>query len=283
MTNKSYEIKRPNRSEKPVIFSSPHSGSNYPSDFLAQSGLDLIDLRSSEDAFVDTIFNEAPQFGAFLLKAVYPRSYVDLNRRPDELDFRVIKGVSRVGLTKRTLAGLGVIPRFVGRGKPIQNKMITLEQAKIRLESFYFPYHRFLSDLLSSVRSEHGFAILFDCHSMPNQFNQTIHTRKKTPDIILGDCYGSSCNGELMNKVEHFFREGGFTVERNNPFSGGYITESYGCPSENIHAVQLEINRSLYMDEISIKPNSSFNLLREKISKVIKRLIETDYFKSIKN
>ena len=273
--NQIYILKKAKNIQLPVIFSSPHSGSFYTSEFLASSGLDLIGLRSSEDAFVNELYDCVPKFGAFFLSAVYPRSWVDLNRSPEELDFRIIKGAPRVRLTSKTSAGFGVIPRYTGSGNRIQNTMLTMEKAKMRLNQFYFPYHNCLSHLIKKIHANYGSVLVFDCHSMPSVINLNIRGSDPGPDIVLGDCYGKSCHADLINFVEECFQRHDLKVDRNEPFSGGYITDHYGRPSENIHVIQIEINRSLYMNEKLITHNSNFDQFKEKISSVCQNLTNT--------
>lgn len=253
-----------------AVFSSPHSGSEYPQAFLDQTRLKGQAIRSSEDAFVAELFRDAPSYGAPLLAARLPRAYVDLNRGEDELDPALITGVQRQGSNPRIVAGLGVIPRVVAEGRAIRDGKLSLSEAKARLHEGYYPYHAKLSALLDAQRQQHGEAVLFDCHSMPNDaLSSAPMVRGKRPNIILGDRFGSSCGRWLMDAASDIFAAHGFVVARNAPFAGGYITQFYGRPSRNVHALQIEIDRSFYMDEQRLTRRADFDHLVQRLSQVI--------------
>ncbi len=270
-----YTLKSPPNPHSCVVFNSPHSGSNYPVDFLASSGLDSVAIRSSEDAFVNELFGDAPKHGAHLLSAHAPRAFLDLNRSPAELDPAIVQGVKRAPANPRITAGLGVIPRIVGNGQVIRTGKISMIEAQNRIASFYTPYHNCLQNLIDLQRSVHGMALLVDCHSMPHKSLDTAPlVRGKKPDIILGDRFGASCDRWIMDTATKIFSAAGFVVARNAPFSGGYITQHYGRPSKSVHAFQIEINRSLYMDESRIKRAAAFDEVRAVLSGVTCRLAQ---------
>jgi N-formylglutamate amidohydrolase len=249
-----YSLALPSELRSCAVFSSPHSGAEYPPDFLGRSRLSVLQMRSSEDAFVDELFGDAPGNGAPLLSARVSRAYVDLNRSPEDLDPALITGAARRYLTPRIAAGLGVIPRVVSEGRAIIDGKLTLSEARKRIDTHWFPYHARLRDLIDQSREQFGMAVLFDCHSMPQDALSSAPTiRGKRPDIVLGDRFGVSCERWVMEGAVATFREAGFAVARNTPFAGGYITQTYGRPREGLHALQIEINRSLYMDEKRIE------------------------------
>ncbi|MEO9685319.1 MAG: N-formylglutamate amidohydrolase [Tateyamaria sp.] len=273
MPKVAYEVKHPERRTSCVVFASPHSGRDYPSSFLHSTVLDEMAIRSSEDAFVDQLFEVAPQAGAPLLMAGAPRAYVDLNRSCDELDPALIAGVRRQGHNPRVASGLGVIPRVVSNGRAIYRGKLTMAEAERRIDRYWRPYHHMLQTLLDGAHQQHGQAILIDCHSMPHEaMDGVTRGAMARPDVVLGDRFGAAASGEVMDLVESAFAEAGFTVARNAPFAGAYITQAYGRPSRNQHAVQVEIDRAIYMNESLIRPNSSFAAVQERLSAVVSKI-----------
>ena len=269
-----YVLTRPVVRTSPVIFASPHSGREYPADFLVQAVLDPQAIRSSEDAFVDELFGMAPGLGAPLLAARVPRAYIDLNRAADELDPAVIEGIVRVPHNPRISSGLGVIPRVVAGGRAIYRGKLALAEAEARLRRFWHPYHQALADLVEEVRAEFGQAVLIDCHSMPHEAIEA-HTRlgQPRPEVVLGDRYGATAGREVMERVEAAFAGAGLRVGRNAPFAGAYVAQAYGRPSRGVHVVQVEIDRALYMDEVRVEPRAGFGAFRDLMAGVVAELI----------
>lgn len=261
--NPSYLLRRPEKRATSVIFASPHSGRKYPASFLKKIELNELEVRSSEDAFVDDLFGSAVEYGAPLLLAQSPRAYLDLNRGPDELDPAVIDGVRRVAHNPRIASGLGVIPRVVANGRAIYRGKLALTEAHERISNVWRPYHDMLQTLMDEAHSGFGEAILIDCHSMPHEALEHVGPPGMTrPDIVLGDRFGAAAASSIVEHVEAAFASAGFKVARNMPFAGAYICQHYGRPSRGYHAVQVEINRSLYMDEALIKPNANFKAFK---------------------
>lgn len=273
MTKDAYKVLHPEKRTSCVVFASPHSGRDYPALFLRDTVLNEMEIRSSEDAFVDQLFDVAPNFGAPLLKAGAPRAFVDLNRSAEELDPAVIEGVRRQGHNPRISSGLGVIPRVVANGRAIYRGKISLQEADRRIEMYWKPYHTMLQKLLDGAQQYHGQAILIDCHSMPHEAMDGMDRVGMTrPNVVLGDRFGASAGSAIMEQVEAAFASAGFNVARNAPFAGAYVTQAYGRPSRNQHAIQVEIDRSLYMDERLIRPNSDFNLIQKRLRAVIEEV-----------
>ncbi|MCO6383838.1 N-formylglutamate amidohydrolase [Oceanicola sp. 502str15] len=272
---KSYRIERPRQRTTGAVFASPHSGCDYPWAFLRASVLDERSIRSSEDAFVDELFADATAHGAPLIAAAAPRAYIDLNRSADELDPALIRGVATVTHNPRVSSGLGVIPRVVAGGRAIYRGKITLEEAKDRIAEVWRPYHRALQREIDEARAEFGRAILIDCHSMPHEAIDAAGSRKgrgaaaRLPEIVLGDRFGAACGGEVMDLVEAAFAGAGFRVARNAPFAGAYVAQSYGRPARGQHAIQVEIDRSLYMNEETIERGPQFDEIRTRLGQVI--------------
>lgn len=261
-----YYTKLPGSDDSCVVFASPHSGSRYPVDMMTRTVLSDHMIRSSEDAFVDILFDCAADFGARFIKAAVPRAYVDFNRSPDELDPALIDGVRRQGHNPRVASGLGVIPRVVANGRAIYRGKLRFAEAKERLDRYWHPYHRQLQKLLSDAHQYHGQAVLIDCHSMPHEAVESVaRTGGFKPDVVLGDRFGAAASGDVVDRVEAAFVAQGFRVARNAPFAGAYIAQAYGKPTRGQHAVQVELDRALYMDEKRIAPNSDFDVVRSAV------------------
>lgn len=270
MNQPAFHLSMPVVQDSGVIFASPHSGSHYPQDLLARSILDEHSIRSSEDAFVDQLFAAAPHHGAALICAGVPRAYVDFNRSPDELDPAVIAGVRPQGHNPRVASGLGVIPRVVANSQPIYRGKLTMEEARRRISTYWQPYHNEVQRLLRATRERVGQAVLVDCHSMPHEaMDGVARSTGRRADVVLGDRFGAAASSEVVDRIEAAFAAAGFVVSRNSPFAGAYVTQAYGRPSRNQHAVQIEIDRALYMDEVDIRPNADFEAVRARLEQVI--------------
>ena len=270
-----YVLTRPARRMSSLIFASPHSGREYSQDFLGRVVLDRRAIRSSEDAFVDQLFAAAPGLGAPLLAARAPRAYIDLNRAADELDPGVIDGIARAPHNPRISSGLGVIPRVVAGGRAIYRGKLSLTEAEARIRRFWHPYHQALGALVEETLAAFGEAVLIDCHSMPHEAIEA-HTRpgQPRPEVVLGDRYGATAGGAVMDRVEAAFAAAGLRVARNSPFAGAYVAQAYGRPSRGVHVVQVEIARALYMDEVRVEPLAGFEGFRELISGVVAELVQ---------
>ncbi len=273
MPKVAYNLMRPERRTTSLVFASPHSGRDYPWSFLRQTQLNQHSIRSSEDAFVDLLFETAPQNGAPLISAGAPRAYVDLNRSPDEMDPALITGVRKIGHNPRVASGLGVIPRVVSNGQAIYSGKISQSEANHRLKDYWYPYHEALKAQLDQAHLMFGQSILIDCHSMPHEAMDAItRTGIRRPNIVLGDRFGTSASEAIMAHVEHAFTKAGFVVTRNTPFAGAYITQTYGNPTKGQHAIQIEIDRSLYMNEILVRPNGNFTTFQRLLTQVIRNI-----------
>ncbi len=245
-----FEILEPAEWRGPVLFNSPHSGSIYPRDFLTATRLDLAALRRSEDSFVDELVIGVVKCGFPLMRAHFPRCFVDVNREPYELDPRMFEGrLPSFANTRsmRVAGGLGTVARVVGDAQEIYDQRLPVDDALRRIEGLYKPYHRALRRLFTRMHRDFGTAVLIDCHSMPSSAGAK--DERPRPEFVLGDRYGTSCVAPVAETVEKRLRALGYSVSRNKPYAGGFITEHYGNPAAGLHAIQLEINRALYMDE----------------------------------
>lgn len=263
----------------PLVFASPHSGRHYPEDMMSAAALDAVSIRRSEDALVDDLIAAAPEFGAAVITANYARAYIDLNREPFELDPNMfadeLPEFARAR-TARVAAGLGAIARVVSEGQEIYRRKLTFAEARKRIESAHRPYHRALEGLLAEALAAHGVAILVDWHSMPAAAAKA-GGRDRPCDIVLGDRFGAACAGLLPTRVERELEAFGYRVARNTPYAGGYTTEHYGRPARRTHALQIEINRALYLDEATLAPTDGFDGLKRHVEQLTSMLAEADW------
>ncbi|MDF1855694.1 N-formylglutamate amidohydrolase [Pseudooceanicola sp.] len=275
MASRPYRLFAPQLQTTSVVFASPHSGRDYPRDFLRASVLDGFQVRSSEDAFVDDLFMAALDFGAPLIAASVPRAFVDLNRSADELDPALVEGVRRATHNPRISSGLGVIPRVVSNGRAIYRGKIPMAEAQRRIDACWRPYHDALQAQLDRTQRRFGEAILIDCHSMPHEAVDCIaRIGAKRPDVVIGDRFGASAEAAVVDRIEAAFAAAGLHVIRNAPFAGAYVTQHYGRPSRQQHAVQVEIDRAIYMDERRVQPNANFGAFQRLLRSVICDLSE---------
>ena len=278
-----FEVLEPARLACPLVFSSPHSGNVYPRRFLDATRLEEAVLHRSEDAFVDVLFGGATALGAPLIKARFPRAYLDLNREPYELDPRMFDGPLPPFANTRSLrvaGGLGTIARVAGQAQEIYARRMPVEEAIERIEKLYKPYHNCLRGLIDRARQIFGIAVLVDCHSMPSgslrqgQSSQVKAADVARPDFVVGDRHGASCARDFVDVVEHELRHLGYRVQRNKPYAGGYITEHYGNPAGDCHAMQIEVSRALYMDERAVTREEKFADVAADLTKVAAVLAE---------
>ncbi len=275
MPKVAYQLIHPERRTTSVVFASPHSGRDYPWHFIRRTNLNEHTVRSSEDAFVDQLYDCAPQFGAPFLKAGAPRAFVDLNRSRDELDPALIEGAQRPGHNPRVASGLGVVPRVVANGKAIYSGKITMAEAERRIDQYWRPYHEALETQLDQAHLMFGEAILIDCHSMPHEAMDTVaRSGIRRPEVVLGDRFGAAADESIVDRIEAAFVRAGLAVTRNTPFAGAYITQHYGRPMRRRHAVQIEIDRALYMNEQLIRPNSNFDSFRTLLQGVVAEIAD---------
>jgi N-formylglutamate amidohydrolase len=257
--------------ESPLVLSSPHSGHVYPASFLAMSRLDSTALRRSEDMYVDALMAPSAK-GLPLVCARFPRAFLDVNREPYELDPRMFEGRLPPQANTRSMrvaGGLGTIARIVGESQEIYAHRLPVAAALARIDALYRPYHRMLRGMLGRAMDTFGLAVLVDCHSMPSMTAATGITERIKADIVLGDRHGTSCDPLLVETLEAALRRAGYAVHRNKPYAGGYITEYYGRPASRMHAIQIEINRALYMDEQTFARRPAFERLSADLARAI--------------
>jgi len=271
-----FDIKSPETRTVPLVFASPHSGSNYPADFVSGARLDPVALRRSEDGFVDDLFAAAPEHGAPLLRALCPRAFIDANREPFELD----EGMFSDRLpdyvntnSSRVAAGLGTIAKVVSSGQDIYPRKLTFAEAAERINAYYRPYHKALQTLIDETRRKFGYCVVVDCHSMPSIGGPLDpDAGRGRADFVIGDCFGSTCAPHITDAIERTIAGFGYVVGRNKPFAGGFTTRHYGEPRDGVHTVQIEINRALYMDELQIRKNDNFDRIAAQMTDVVAAL-----------
>jgi N-formylglutamate amidohydrolase len=269
----SFDVLAPRAQGAPFVFSSPHSGRLYPPEFLAISRLDPKTLRRSEDCFVDRLFRPVASLGAPLISARFPRAYLDLNREPYELDPELVgEPLPAHANTQsiRVAGGLGTVARIVADGEEIYPARLSLAHVLARIEQLYFPFHAELSRLVAATRESFGYAVLIDCHSMPSTAMAPGGAQR--PDIVVGDRFGASADPRLTLLVRDEFQRRGFKVQLNRPYAGGYITEHHGRPARGTHAIQLEINRGLYINEMTFQESSGYARLSEALIEIVSSL-----------
>jgi N-formylglutamate amidohydrolase len=266
-----YRLIAPERPFAPVIFTSAHSGQSYSADFMSSVRLRALDLRRSEDCFVDELFSAAPAYGAPLLAANFPRAFCDANREPWELDPNMflerLPGWVNTTST-RVIAGLGTIAKVVASGESIYAAKLPFAEAERRIFTYWRPFHDQLSRLIEDIKARFGYCLLIDCHSMP-AYGQGRRSAGRPIDFVLGDLHGSACASRVTRSAEAFLSAKGYLVRRNDPYAGGFITRHYGRPGEDVHVLQIEIARALYMDEVRIERLPGFTAVRQQITELI--------------
>ena len=271
-----FSVLKPKVQSAPFVLCSPHSGRIYPRAFLDQSRLDPMTLRKSEDCFVDELFEGAAALGVPLISAQFPRAYLDVNREPYELDPELFADPLpdyANSQSVRVIGGLGTIARIVADGEEIYASRLSMEQALARIDHLYFPFHGALAELIAETKAFFGYAVLIDCHSMPSA--QMAQSSGPRPDFVIGDRFGVACDPKLTRTLKEALTGSGYDVHLNRPYAGGYITEHYGRPLEGVHAVQIEINRALYLNETRFTPGRGFARLKADLTRIAGTLFST--------
>jgi N-formylglutamate amidohydrolase len=273
-----FTLVRPARLSTPLIFACPHAGRFYPEEMLAASALDTAAIRRSEDALVDGLIAGGVDRGVPVLSACYARAYIDVNREAYELDQAMFEDELppfACARTARVAAGLGSIARVVAEGQEIYRGKLTFGDAKRRIDQVHRPYHAALKALLDEARGLFGVAILIDWHSMPSAAAGS--GRATAPDLVLGDRFGAACSRLVTSAWERELAALGYRVTRNTPYAGGFTTEFYGRPEKGVHALQIEINRGLYLDEARVEPGAGFEALERDLRRVFTQLAAADW------
>jgi N-formylglutamate amidohydrolase len=259
----------------PVVFDSPHSGNIYPGDF--DHCIDRLHLRRTEDAFIDELFSDAPGEGATLLCALFPRSYVDPNRSPDDIDPAMLDGEWPYSASpgEKAKLGIGLIPSREPGGV-VYDRLLGVQEACHRLDTYYWPYHRELEQALDRAQQLCGAFWHVNCHSMP-AISTSISPEGPgvpRPDFCLGTRDGTTCDGEFVEFVESYLADLGYTVTINDPYKGVELVRRYSDPTRGRHSLQIEINRGLYMDEAAIAKHHGFAALKKNIGRLVEAICD---------
>ncbi|HET6306010.1 MAG TPA: N-formylglutamate amidohydrolase [Rhodopila sp.] len=267
-----FRLLAPERPFSPVVFTSAHSGRAYSADLMAGVRLGPQTLRRSEDCFVDELFAAAPAHGAPLLAANFPRAFCDANREAWELDPAMFSDrlPSWVNArSSRVSAGLGTIAKVVASGEAIYAVKLPFREAERRVFTYWQPFHDALGRLIADVKGRFGYCLVIDCHSMPSSGQGKRPGGGRPVDFVLGDLHGMACAGRVTRAVEAVLGGKGYWVRRNDPYAGGYITQHYGQPANDVHVLQIEIARALYMDEVRIERLPEFAAMQGHITDLV--------------
>ena len=248
----------PRTAPVPVLFDSPHSGANYPDNFDA--ALDLLMLRRMEDAFVDELFAAAPDYGATLIAARFPRGYVDPNRSHLDIDpaaFDDWQGPAEP--TDKSRVGKGLIWTNLHGVEPLYARRLTGDEVRARIDNYWRPYHDAIAAAYERIHGEFGSVYHVNCHSMRavgNEFDPDGETVR--PDFVISNHDGKTCSPAFLDLIVEYLRTANFDVAINDPYKGAELTCRYADPAAKRHSLQIEINRRLYMDEMTIEKSSDF-------------------------
>lgn len=253
----------------PLVFASPHSGDLYPADMGGCADLPTNSLRSAEDALVDRLIASAPERGIAVIAGRVSRAYVDLNRAETELDPALVQGGVAGEPSPKVAAGYGVVPRLSGDGRALYARSLSPEEVEDRLAKVHRPYHAALGELMAQARGAAGTAVLVDWHSMPSRAAGGRGRSRPGLDVVLGDRHGASCAAGVTRRLRSLFEGAGWRVGLNQPYAGGHSTQLWGRPADGFHAVQIELNRALYLDEETLAPSADFGRCRAILTRVI--------------
>jgi len=266
----------------PLVLDSPHSGVAYPADF--GHDCDLAILRQAEDTHVDKLYDFAPALGVAWIEALFPRSYLDVNRDTRELDVTLIEGEwsdaveTDPALLSKVRLGKGLIWRLTDDGRPIYSRKLSAAEVKQRIERCWQPYHRAVQQAIDEAHRRHGYSIHLNCHSMPaiasshaTEFPGLVHA-----DFVIGDRDGTSADAALSQRLCDMLRGFGYSVSYNHPYKGVELVRRNGDPARQRHSIQVEINRKLYMDERTLAPLPGFAPLRAHLRQMVEQLLQID-------
>jgi N-formylglutamate deformylase len=266
----------------PLVLDSPHSGVNYPDDF--RPACDLAVLRKAEDTHVEKLYDFAPALGVAWIEALFPRSYLDVNRNLTELDVSLLEDdwpeplATDPAVLSKVRLGKGLIWRCTDEGLDIYDRKLTAAEVKRRIERCWRPYHAAVAQAIAAAHGRHGYSIHLNCHSMPavaashaTEFPGLVHA-----DFVIGDRDGTSALPALSRLVCELLRGFGYSVEYNHPYKGVELVRRYGDPAAQRHSIQVEVNRKLYMDEDTLQPHAGLATLRGHLRELVQRLLAID-------
>ncbi len=255
----------------PVVFDSPHSGTAYPDDF--DTIVPRLVLRRAEDTHVEALYAAAPDHGAMLIAANFPRSYIDANRSLLDIDAALLDGSwpGPINVSRKTEKGIGLVWRLLDTGEPIYTRKLTVAEVQARISRCYAPYHKAVRDAINGAHKHYGAVWHINCHSMPATSSVISEEGPgvERADFVLGDRDGTTCAPEFTTFVALTLRAMGYDVRVNDPYKGVELVRAYSDPAEHKHSLQIEVNRKLYMDEESRERNDGFGKLQGDLTRLI--------------
>ncbi|HET7728598.1 MAG TPA: N-formylglutamate amidohydrolase [Usitatibacter sp.] len=258
----------------PLVLDSPHSGTDYPEDFRPAVALEA--LRQAEDAFVDELYARGPELGATLIRARFPRSYIDANRSLLDIDASLLDAPwpGPAIPSRKTQLGIGLVWRLLDTGKPVYDRKLTVEELKQRIVRYHQPYQRAVKDALDRAHEHFGGVWHLNLHSMPAVSSAISEEGPGVAraDFVLGDRDGSTCEPEFTAVVAEALRGMGFDVRINDPYKGVELVRAFSDPKAQRHSLQIEVNRRLYMDERTREKSAGFEALRESLGRLLERV-----------
>lgn len=268
-----FERREPIGQAVPLVFDSPHSGTDYPSDFGCVAPMAV--LRTGEDTHIDDLFGEAPAHGATLIAALFPRSYIDVNRDELDIDPTLLAGAWPCELKpgEKTRLGMGLIRRLAQPDVPMYDRKLSVTEIQMRIDTYYRPYHAAVKAALEGAHERFGAVWHLDCHSMGSVGSaMTSDGAKRRPDFVLGDRDGTTCGAEFTDTVAQWLKNRGYHVTINDPYKGVELVRRYSNPSLRRHSLQIELNRGLYMDEKTREPSAGYAKLKSEMTGLIGHL-----------
>ena len=257
--------------EVPVVFDSPHSGTLYPADFATI--VPHLTLRRAEDTHVEALYASAPDHGATLISANFPRSYIDPNRSLLDIDAALLDSPwpGPINVSKKTEKGIGLVWRLLDTGEAIYTRKLTVAEVQARIASSYTPYHRAVRDAINAAHKHYGAVWHINCHSMPATSSVISEEGPgvSRADFVLGDRDGTTCDPAFTTFVALTLRGMGYDVRINDPYKGVELVRAYSDPGAHKHSIQIEVNRKWYMNEDSRERNANFAKLQVDISSLI--------------
>ena len=266
----------------PLVLDSPHSGVAYPDDF--GHACDLAVLRQAEDTHVERLYDFAPALGVAWVEALFPRSYLDVNRNTTEVDVTLLEDewadaveTDPAALAKVRL-GKGLVWRCTDDGRPIYQRKLSAQEVRQRIARCWQPYHQAVAEAVAAAHARHGYSIHLNCHSMPSVASAyaTDFPGLRHADFVVGDRDGTSADGRLSQALCELLRDFGYSVDYNHPYKGVELVRRYGAPGQQRHSIQVEINRKLYMDETTLEPHAGFEPLRAHLRQMVDWLLALD-------
>jgi N-formylglutamate deformylase len=258
----------------PLVLDSPHSGRYYPADF--GFSCDLAQLRKAEDTDVDDLYDFVPMLGATLVSAAFPRSYLDPNRRVEDIDTSLIDGawLRPVDHSPKTKSGIGLIWSVLADNSPIYSRKLSVIEVEQRIARCHAPYWAALGSAIDRAHAAHGRVMHINCHSMPTEASASswVKPGTKFPDVVLGDRDGSTCAPEFTSLLDDAFRAEGLSVAVNDPYKGVELVKQFGRPYENRHSIQVEVNRRLYMNEATRERTANYAKLKVVLERVMAKV-----------